>query len=149
MYLKTGPIIAFRRTANLRNILVKAKLPASVNNTTPLPPGSYRCGKNCITCPYIINGITTYTFTTTGETHTIPSHFTFDTKNVIYMIQCNRFKLQYIGETKRKLKERFNEHRRIVDNPVSKSEPTNVSEHFMLTLNHSALDMQLIPPEKC
>ena len=63
------------------------------------------------------------------------------------MIQCNRCKLQYIGETKRKLKERFNEHRRTVDNPVSRSKPTNVSEHFILTRNHSALDMQLIPLE--
>ena len=64
------------------------------------------------------------------------------------MIQCNRCKLQYIGETKRKFKERYNEHRRTVDNPVSKSKPTNVSELFMLTPNHSALDMQLIPLEK-
>ena len=144
---KDHPIIAFRRTANLRDILVKAKLP-SINNTAPLPPGSYRCGKNCITCPYIINGLTTYTFTATGETRTITSHFTCDTKNVVYMIQCNRCKLQYIGETKRKLKERFNDHRRTVDNPASKSKPTNVSEHFMLTPNHSASDMQLIPLEK-
>ena len=29
------------------------------------------------------------------------------------MIQCNRCHLQYIGETKRRLKDRFNEHRRI------------------------------------
>ena len=64
------------------------------------------------------------------------------------MIQCNRCKLQYIGETKRKLKERFNDHRRTVDNPASKSKPTNVSEHFMLTLYLSALDTQPIPLEK-
>ena len=30
------------------------------------------------------------------------------------MIQCNRCHLQYIGETKRRLKDRFNEHRRII-----------------------------------
>ena len=29
------------------------------------------------------------------------------------MIQCNRCNLQYIGETKRRLKDRFNEHRRV------------------------------------
>ena len=33
------------------------------------------------------------------------------------MIQCNRCNLQYIGETKRRLKDRFNEHRRTIDNP--------------------------------
>ena len=31
------------------------------------------------------------------------------------MVQCKRCNLQYIGETKRRLKYRFNEHRRAVD----------------------------------
>ena len=31
------------------------------------------------------------------------------------MVQCNRCNLQYIGETKRRLKDRYNEHRRAVD----------------------------------
>ena len=32
------------------------------------------------------------------------------------MVQCNRCNLQYMGETKRRLKDlRFNEHRRTVD----------------------------------
>ena len=34
---------------------------------------------------------------------------------MIYIVQCNRCNLQYIGETKRRLKDRFNEHRRAVD----------------------------------
>ena len=143
---KDQPIVAFRRSANLRDILVKAKLPSP--DMTKLPPGSFRCGKDCATCPYIVNGLTTYTFSSTGETRTITSNFTCNTKNLIYMIQCNRCNLQYIGETKRKLKERFNEHRRTADNPNAKSKPTNVSEHFMFTPNHSASDMQLIPLEK-
>ena len=41
----------------------------------------------------------------TGETRTIKFHFTCNTKNFIYMIQCNRCNLQYIGETKRRLKD--------------------------------------------
>ena len=36
-------------------------------------------------------------------------------------LQCNRCNLQYIGETKRRLKDRFNEHRRTIDNPNTKS----------------------------
>ena len=31
------------------------------------------------------------------------------------MIQCNRCNLQYTGETKRGLKDRFNKHRRTID----------------------------------
>ena len=42
------------------------------------------------------------------------------------MIKCNRCNLQYIGETKRHLKDRFNEHRRTIDNPNTKSKPVRV-----------------------
>ena len=64
------------------------------------------------------------------------------------MIQCNQCSKQYIGETKRRLKDRFNEHRRPVDNPSNISKPTKVSEHF-LTNDHSdnANDIKLTPLE--
>ena len=55
-----------------------------------LPCGSFRCGKNCATCSYILDGLTSYTFFSTGETRTIKSDLTCDTRNLIYMIQCNR-----------------------------------------------------------
>ena len=58
--------------------------------------------------------------------------------------RCN---LQYIGETKRRLKDRFNEHRRAVDKTNIKSKPTTVSEHFLSHSDHSHdshTDMQLI-----
>ena len=130
----------------LRDLLVKAQLP--VISTNYFPPGSFRCGQNCATCPYITNGLTSYTFYATGETRSITSHITCNTKNVIYMVQCHRCNLQYIGETKRRLKDRFNEHRRAVDKTNIKSKPTTVSEHFLSNSNHSHTDMQLIPPEK-
>ena len=72
-----------------------------VISTNHFPPGSFRCGQNCATCPYITNGLTSYTFYATGETRSITSHITCNTKNVIYMVQCNRCNLQYIGETNR------------------------------------------------
>ena len=63
------------------------------------------------------------------------------------MIQCNHCSKQYIGETKRRrLKDRFNEHRRPVDNPSNISKPTTVSEHF-LTNDHSANHITLDPLE--
>ena len=63
------------------------------------------------------------------------------------MIQCNRCNLQYIGETKRRLKDRFNEHRRTIDNPNTKSKPTTAAEHFLSSPNYTANDMQLTPIE--
>ena len=145
---KHPPIVAYRRTSNLRDILVKAKLPTiTTPNNTSLPPGSFRCGQDCATCPYITNGLTHYTFFSTGATRQIKSHITCNTKNLIYMIQCNRCHLQYIGETKRRLKDRFNEHRRSVDKTNIQSKPTTVAEHFLSHPNHYHTDMQLIPLE--
>ena len=66
-------------------------------------------------------------------------------KTQIAYLSCN---LQYIDETKRRLKNRFNEHRRAVDKTNIKSKPTTISEHFLSHSNHSHTDMQLIPLEK-
>ena len=63
------------------------------------------------------------------------------------MIQCRLCNLRYIGETKRRLKDRFNEHRRPVLNPTSNHISTAVSEHF-LSNNRSYTHMILIPIEK-
>ena len=49
------PFVAYRRSSNLRDLLVKAQLP--VISTNHFPPGSFRCGQNCATCPYITNGL--------------------------------------------------------------------------------------------
>ena len=67
----------------------------------------------------------------------------------MYLIQCLLCNLQYIGETKvkRRLKDRFNEHRRPILNPTGNYIHTAVSEHF-LTSNHSDNHMFLIPIEK-
>ena len=55
--------------------------------------------------------------------------------------------LQYIGETKRRLKDRFNEHRRPILNHIGNYFHTAVSEHF-LTRNHSDNHVLLLPFEK-
>ena len=83
-----------------------------------------------LACPYITNGLTRYTFYATGETRSVTSHITCNTKNVIYMVQCNCCNLQYIGETKRRLKDRFNKHRRAVDKNNFKSKPITMVAHY-------------------
>ena len=143
---QTTPLVAFRRTDNLSDILVRSKL--RTDKQTDVTKGSFRWGKNCITCrsPYITDGRTNYTFSATGEIRTIHDHIDCNSKNLIYMIHCLRCNKQYIGETKRRLKDRFNEHRRPVDIPTPSSRPTEVSYHF-LSDDHSPNDMELIPLE--
>ena len=91
---KQPPFVGYRRSPNLPDLLVKAQLPVISNNH--FPPGFFRCGQNCATCPYITNGLTSYTFYTTGETRSITSHITCNTRNVIYMVRCNRYIHTYI-----------------------------------------------------
>ena len=128
---KAKPFVAFRRSDNLSNILVTAKLHKPVTAANE-PRGSFRCGNNCLTCNYINDGLTMYTFNSTGETTLINHHIDCNPQNVIYMIQCNHCHKQYIGENKRRLEDHFNEHRRPVDKQNNSSKPTTVSEHFFV-----------------
>ena len=56
------------------------------------------------------------------------------------MVQCNYCPKQYI------VKDRFNEHRRPVDNSSNISKPNTVSEHFLIN-DHCAKDITLISLE--
>ena len=138
---KNLTLVAYRRCKNISDIL-RAQLTNSTDTSnsrpTPVPFGA---------TTGIEHGRNQYTFPSTGETHHIKSHITCETFNVIFLIQCHLCNLQYIRETKRHLKDRFNEHRRPILNPAGNYIHTAVSEHF-LTSNHSDNHMLLIPIEK-
>ena len=142
------PVVAFRRSPNLRDLLVRAKLKTPENNTLRHPPGTFRCNSRhgCLTCPNIDAGRTTYTFSTTGETRKIKQHLTCKSNNLTYMIECKKCKKQYIGETKRSLRERFTEHRQATNNSDHANASAAVPTHFNLP-SHSVKDMLLIPLE--
>ena len=130
---KETPVVAYRRSPNLRDLLVGTKLK---NPSTASQPnhsfGTFRYNSKhgCLTCPHIDNERTNYTFNNTGEVRGIKEQMTCKSTNLIYMIECKRCNKQYIGETKRTLRERFTEHRQATNNP-----------------SHSIEDMALIPLE--
>ena len=65
------------------------------------------------------------------------------------MIQCSRCKVQYIGETKRQLSDRFGEHRRAIEKAITHrhtDQPIAVSDHLSLP-GHSTNYVELIPLE--
>ena len=62
------------------------------------------------------------------------------------MIECKRCKKQYIGETKRTLRERFTEHGQATNNPSHANASAAVPTHFNIS-DHSIEDMTLIPLE--
>ena len=146
---KETPVVAYRRSPNLRDLLVRAKLK---NPSTASQPnhsfGTFRCNSKhgCLTCPHIDNERTNYTFNNTGEVREIKQQMTCKSTNLIYMIECKRCKKQYIGETKRTLRERFTEHRQATNNPSHANASAAVPTHFNLP-DHSIEDMALIPLE--
>ena len=68
----------------------------------------------------------------------------YQSKNLIYLIECKKCGKQYIGETKRFIHQRFGEHRRSILNYGHFPNPTPVSEHFN-PADHSINDVRLIP----
>ena len=52
------------------------------------------------------------------------------TENVIYMIECQACKIQYVGETSQKLSERFSDHRSRISNYNSTKKDTLLIKHF-------------------
>ena len=51
------------------------------------------------------------------------------------MIQCNKCNVQYVGETKRHLSNRFVEQKRAIEKAITQQhidQPTAVSDHYTL-----------------
>ena len=88
----------------------------------------------------------TILFFTTNEARKITNSISCHSINLIYLIECKRCHLQYIGETKRQLCERFGEHRLSILNHQQLSTTTPVSLHFNQA-GHSINDVRLIPIE--
>ena len=99
------------------------------------------CLKNCIICNFI--GIRNCcTSTVIEQKLALPidniNQWNCKTENVVYLITCRKCGLQYVGETKRKLCDRFREHR----NSVLKNGKQRIYEHFN-SPNHLVTDMEI------
>ena len=119
--IKQPPFVAFRRSPNLRDLLVKAQLPVISNNY--FPPGSFRCGHTSPTASQVVlycivfllhpidNTLVQCTMLISTRPHKLYLlRYRWNTLHHFTLYLCNRWNLQYIGETKRRLKNRFNEH---------------------------------------
>ena len=95
------PLISFKRDKNLGNFLVRSAF--KFNNK----PGTFTCKRTRFkTCPFISN-----TINVSGPNQSVKviDHFTCISSNVIYCINCTLCKKIYIGETGRRLADRFRE----------------------------------------
>ena len=127
------PLVSFKRDRNLRNSLVRSSLPSN------LEPGTFNCSRKvCNTCPFINSK--THIRGPNGS-YQVNDHFDCTTSNIIYCITCTLCNKLYIGESGRKLGDRFREHLLDVKNKGSDlSKP--VARHFNLP-DHSHEHMEI------
>ena len=143
----TAPsLVCYRRSKNLKEYLVKAKVP-NKRQTRKRAIGLKPCrvkGGCCIMCFYCPTTKTHKCFQT-GESWDIRNSIDCETVNVIYKLICQKCpSWVYVGETQRKAKARFYEHRSYVENQVL-STPTG--RHFNMK-GHSVSDLRMIPFER-
>ena len=138
-FFKQPPLTAFRRQRNLRDILIKSKVPSP----RPLHPkrpikGMAPCNKPYPACPYVERGKEVKI--DEERAWKINRKINCDTFNCIYMIQCkkNRSEERYIGRTKRIIKFRIAEHWANVTNQVLNRA---TGSHFNLP-GHSLADLK-------
>ena len=106
--------------------------------------GSKPCGKHrCITCKMLYPPTEQFTSTTTGETFKIQGSFTCDSTNLIYLIQCRKCRMQYIGQTGTSLTCRMAGHRHDIKYKLEKP----VSQHFT-KLSHNGTHCHVVAIDK-
>ena len=121
-------LISFRRNKNMRDNLVRSAL----RQNLPAPAGTFSCSRaRCYTCSFL-NSATS--ISGPKSNFVIRHNFTCTSSNIIYCICCSKCCKLYIGETGRRLSDRFAEHLRSVRNNVDKP----VVRHFNAA-NHSKI----------
>ena len=120
-------------TKKLPTFLVRSAL------KTNEQPGTFKCARSrCKTCLFVVN---TSKISGPKRSVKITDRFTCTSANVIYCITCTLCNKLYIGETGRRLGDRFREHLRDVEkNDKDASKP--VARHFNLP-NHSKKHMAI------
>ena len=126
---------AYRRDTNLRDSLVSSDLKSGANagdkanGTLPCRRPPYK------TCAH--TNPATQINTPSGPL-TIRQRFSCTTSNLVYIITCRACTLSYVGETGRRLGDRFCEHLR----SVSKKADLPVAKHFS-SPGHTTDDMMV------
>ena len=112
------PLTAYRRQQNLKDILIKSKLPP--------PPRKYpkreikgmkKCEKSCSSCSFIKEA--TNIKIDKLSSWNVNRKFTCDSYNVVYLLECQKCGQKYIGSTIRMLKQRLAEHKGYINNQVT------------------------------
>lgn len=102
------------------------------------------CGYDrlCFTCEHV-RSCSSVTSNTTNLSYKLKSDLNCNSSNIIYLIECENCGKQYIGQSKRSLRTRFNNHR----NDIENERATVISSHFNRACHID--DCKIIPIFKC
>jgi hypothetical protein len=137
------PLTAYRRPANIRDKLIRSKIPQEQTRERRNLPGMKTCGKNCAICPYVDQSKIVKS-TNSKYTHNIEKAVNCTTCNIIYCITCLHCNAQYIGESEKSLAIRFGQHKGYVRNKFFEQA---TGSHFNQR-GHCMSDMQVLILEK-
>ena len=106
-----------RRAKNLRDLLVRARLPTNrdqargggVGQSPPPPPNTPCARPGCRYCARL-NTSGTISSNVTHKQYNTRSVVTCSSNNLVYCISCLVCGKQYVGQTKRQLRDRLREH---------------------------------------
>ena len=122
------PMVAYRRAKNLRDKLVKAKVPPPSIRKKRQLNGMKPCNKSgCEVCPFVRRGCT-MKIDLSNKSVKINSDVNCNSQNTVYCIFCNKPRCNqiYIGQSQRELKKRFSEHK----TSVRTNAKNVVGQHF-------------------
>ena len=109
---KDNVFASYRGTKTLKDILTHSKLrKEDVHQESTHEGESKKCDKQCYVCKhYLVEASETDSYHT-NTIHTIVGKSTCGTKGVVYMVQDNICKINYIGCTSDSVKVRFSNHK--------------------------------------
>ena len=162
-YMPLPPMLSFTRTKNLRDILIRAKLPPPKHRqgTRVKTEGFRKCNKrsNCALCQHSEPGvISSYTCPVTNKTVSISSPITCTDKGVYLAFckkdngQCCQVAPTYVGECGEgehsSFTHRFSTHLGSATQPCQVDTVKPVGRHFRLPGHDPHGDLVMLPIEK-
>jgi len=154
-------IVSYQRPKNLREILIRAKLPPFRNNTRASNPrkcitkGFKHCNKraDCCLCPRSQER-DTHECISFHNVFPIQSRISCTDSFVVYSITCNKESgpcalnpPQYIGSTSKMAKTRLSGHLGTITQDCHRETTCTIGRHFRLP-GHSAANLVFLPFEK-
>ncbi len=130
-------VSAYTNGKNLKQLLVRSKLESDRT-------GAFWCcdQPRCLTCRLHSCRTAHFPSTKNNKDFNIRDNIYCSSSNLIYVITCQKCKLQYVGETGRSLRDRLTDHRSAIKN----KQKTPIGIHFNLP-QHSLSDLRILPIE--